>query len=78
MRRPAPRDDAGAPAPRLLNLRSCAGRRELTGGPRDGYASFAPDGRSVVFERSGAVMRVPVGGGRARRLLRGRQPAIGR
>lgn len=52
--------------------------RTLTPGPADGYASFSPDSRRVVFERGGAVYRIAVAGGRARRVVRGRQPTWGR
>jgi dipeptidyl aminopeptidase/acylaminoacyl peptidase len=53
--------------------------RELTRGPRDSGPAFSPDGRSVAFERSGGIWRVPVAGGRATRIVpRSRQPAWGR
>jgi Tol biopolymer transport system component len=52
--------------------------RQLTPGPNDGYASFSPDGRNVIFERNGVISTVSVRGGAVRRLLRGRQPTWGR
>ena len=41
-------------------------------------ATFAPDGRSVLFDRGGWIMRVATQGGRPRRVVRGTQPALGR
>jgi Tol biopolymer transport system component len=51
--------------------------RTLSQGPDDAYPSFAPDGKSVIFEHDGVVRRVPVGGGAARRVVRGKQPTWG-
>jgi dipeptidyl aminopeptidase/acylaminoacyl peptidase len=63
----------------LFNAATGAVVRELTRGPRDSGPVFSPDGRSVASERSGGIWRVPVAGGRARRVVRsGRQPAWGR
>lgn len=51
--------------------------RELTAGPADRYPAFSPDGRSVIFERGGAVRVVRTRGGAARRLVRGTEPTWG-
>lgn len=49
--------------------------RDLTAGPGDLYPSFAPNGKTVAFERRGAIWTVRTGGGKPKRLLRGaRQP----
>jgi len=70
-------DHAGAIV--LFDAATGAVVRELTRGPGDGGPVFSPDGRSVAFERSGSIWRVPVAGGRATRIVRGaRQPAWGR
>jgi dipeptidyl aminopeptidase/acylaminoacyl peptidase len=54
---------------------SSAGRvRDLTAGPGDSYPSFAPDGKSVAFQRGGGVWTVRTSGGKPKRLLQGRQP----
>jgi hypothetical protein len=62
----------------LFDVATALPLRTLTPGPGDAYASFSPDGKSVVFERGSWVYRVPVAGGKAKRVLRGRQPAWGR
>ena len=59
----------------LFDTATAAPVRDLTAGPGDVYASFAPNGKTVVFERAGAVWTVRTGGGKPKRLLRGaRQP----
>lgn len=59
----------------LFNAATAAPVRDLTAGPGDLYPSFAPNGKVVVFERSGAIWTVRTSGGKPKRLLRGaRQP----
>jgi dipeptidyl aminopeptidase/acylaminoacyl peptidase len=63
----------------LFDTATAAPVRDLTTGPGDLYPSFDPTGRSVAFERSGAVWVVPARGGKARRLIRrARQPSWSR
>ncbi len=60
----------------LFDTATAALIRNLTGGPRDLYPSFAPNGAAVAFERGGAVWTVPTSEGQPRRLLRrARQPS---
>lgn len=49
--------------------------RRLTGGGRDSLPSFAPNGKAVAFARGKFIHAVPVRGGKARRVVRGRYPA---
>jgi hypothetical protein len=50
----------------------------LTSGGADAAPSVSPDGRSVAFDRDGAIWVVPAAGGRARRVVaRGRSVAWG-
>ena len=59
----------------LFDTSSAAPIRDLTGGPRDLFPSFAPNGRAVAFERGGAIWTVRTSGGKPKRLLRrARQP----
>ncbi len=59
----------------LFDTATTAPVRDLTAGPGDLYASFAPNGKTVAFERGGAVWTVRTGGGKPERLVRGaRQP----
>jgi WD40-like Beta Propeller Repeat len=59
----------------LFDTASAAPVRDLTAGPGDLYPSFAPNGRTVAFERGGAVWTVRTSAGKPRRLLRrARQP----
>jgi Tol biopolymer transport system component len=62
----------------LFDVGSALPIRELTTGPGDRYPSFSPDGRKVVFERSGSVRAIGASGGRAKRLVTGVQPTWGR
>ena len=52
--------------------------RELTTGASDRYPSFSPDGRKVIFERSGSVRVIGASGGHAKRVVKGAQPTWGR
>jgi WD40 repeat protein len=59
----------------LYDATSAAPVRGLTAGPGDSYPSFAPDGRSVAFQRGGGVWTLHTSGGKPKRVLRGaRQP----
>jgi Tol biopolymer transport system component len=62
----------------LFDVRTALPARTLVATGDAGYGSFTADGRRVVFERGGRVWTVPASGGRARRLLSGRQPTWGR
>jgi len=60
----------------LYDVASAAPVRDLTAGPGDSYPSFAPNGKSVAFQRGGGVWTVRTSGGKPKRVLRGaRQPA---
>jgi hypothetical protein len=52
--------------------------RELTTGASDRYPSFSPDGRKVIFERSGSVRVIGASGGRVKRVIKGAQPTWAR
>ena len=65
------------PRRRLFRVGEALPVRDLTTSTDDSYPSFAPDGRSVVFERGGVLRVVATGGGAARRLVRGSQPTWG-
>lgn len=63
----------------LFDTGTAAPVRDLTAGPGDLYPSFAPNGKSIAFERGGAVWTVRTGGGNPKRLLRrARQPTWSR
>jgi hypothetical protein len=62
----------------LFDVATALPMRELTRGPRDLYPSFSPDGRKVIFERSGSVRVIGAGGGNAKRIVKGVQPTWGR
>ena len=62
----------------LFDVASALPIRELTPGPSDLYPSFSPNGRSVIFERSGSVRTIGASGGRAKRVVKGTQPTWGR
>jgi WD40-like Beta Propeller Repeat len=62
----------------LFDVSTALPVRELTTGASDLYPSFSPDGRRVIFERSGSVRTIGVNGGRVRRVVKGVQPTWGR
>jgi hypothetical protein len=62
----------------LFDVASALPIRELTTGASDRYPSFSPDGKRVIFERSGTVRTIGVDGGRAKRVIKGVQPTWGR
>ena len=62
----------------LFDVASALPIRELTPGPSDLYPSFSPNGRSVIFERSGSVRTIGASGGRVKRVVKGTQPTWGR
>jgi hypothetical protein len=62
----------------LFDVATALPIRELTTGASDRSPSFSPNGRKVIFERSGSVRVISAGGGRAKRLVKGLQPTWGR
>ena len=62
----------------LFDVASALPIRELTTGASDRYASFSPDGKQVIFERSGSVRTIGANGGRVKRVVKGKQPTWGR
>ncbi len=62
----------------LFDVASALPIRQLTTGPSDRYPSFSPDGKTVIFERSGSVRTIGVNGGRVKRVVKGAQPTWGR
>ncbi len=57
----------------LFDVRTGRLVRNLTSASKDRSPTLAPDGRSVAFERSGAIYRVAVGCGRPVLIQRGTQ-----
>ena len=62
----------------LFDVSTALPIRELTRGPSDLYPSFSPNGRKVIFERSGSVRTIGANGGRVKRVAQGTQPTWGR
>ena len=56
----------------LLDLTTRASRTLTSGDDRAGSPQFAPDGRSLAFERKGALWLLPLTGGEARKLDTGK------
>jgi WD40-like Beta Propeller Repeat len=80
--------DQRRPAGRLALYSTQTGRRVrfLTDGPRDAQPTWSPDGRFVAFTRyakdlepsPAAIYSVPSSGGRARRMVAGKDPTWAR